>query len=86
MVDERTGYKVSNFYETKRHMVGPICAQFEKWQQAHQVVKVVWITRNHQLKVIHKVNIQFEYSSKDKPQKIFWQNWISQQLLQGQGQ
>ena len=41
MVDERIGYKVSNFYDTKSGMVEPPCALFEKWQQVDIAVTVV---------------------------------------------
>ena len=39
MVDESYGYKISIFYGTKNGMVEPICAQFQKYQQANMTVK-----------------------------------------------
>ena len=41
MVDKRTGYNVSNFYDTKSDTVDPTCAQFELWIQASKPVKVI---------------------------------------------
>jgi hypothetical protein len=41
MVDERTGMKFSDFYETKNGMIELTCAQWNKWKSAGLAVKFV---------------------------------------------
>jgi hypothetical protein len=41
MVDERTGMKFSDFFETKSGMIEPTCAPWNRWKDAGLAVKYV---------------------------------------------
>ena len=41
IIFDRTGYKVSNIFDTKNDMMEPTHVYIEKWQQTKKPVKVV---------------------------------------------
>ena len=41
IVDEKTGYKISNFYEAKNGMVTPTCELFQKWKNETKPVELL---------------------------------------------
>lgn len=77
VVDERTKFKTSAFYDTKSGMIEPTCAQFEKNRYEGKPVKFVRCDNageNIKLEKIAngkgwKLNLTFEYTGKETPQR-----------------
>ena len=77
IVDEKTGYKISNFYETKNGMVKPTCELFQKWKmetkpvellrmdKAGENIKLVKTLNNNQWKLYPTI----EWTARDTPQQ-----------------
>jgi hypothetical protein len=77
MVDERTGMKFSDFFETKNGMVEPTCVQWNKWKNAGLGVKYVRLDNAGENKKLKersessdwKLDIEFEFTARDTPQQ-----------------
>ena len=77
MVDEHSGLKFSDFFETKDGMIVPTCEKFEKWRQNGHPVKFVRCDNageNLKLESVArgkdwKLNLSFEYTGKETPQR-----------------
>jgi hypothetical protein len=73
MVDERTGMKFSDFYETKDGMIEPTCVQWNHWKDAGLAVKFVHLDNageNNKLKECSKsadwkLDIEYEFMAWD---------------------
>jgi hypothetical protein len=74
MVDERTGTKFTDFYETKAGMIEPACAQLHRWKTSGHGVKYI---RMHDQRVSSdwKLEIKLEYTARNTPQ----QNHLAEQ-------
>jgi hypothetical protein len=79
MVDERTGMKFSDFYETKDGMIEPTCVQWNHWKDAGLAVKFVRLDNageNKKLKECSesadlKLDIEYEFMAQDTPQQNY---------------
>jgi hypothetical protein len=77
MVDELTGMKFSDFFDTKNGMIEPTCEQFHKWEQRDIPVKQVRCDNaGENIKLEKrcasadwKLGINFEYTGKATPQR-----------------
>jgi hypothetical protein len=77
MVNERTGMKFSDFYETKDGMIEPTCVQWNRWKDAGLAVKFVHLDNageNTKLKECSesadwKLDIEYEFTAQDTPQQ-----------------
>jgi hypothetical protein len=77
MVDERTGLKFSDFYDTKDGMVEPTCENLSKWMKAGKPVKFLRLDDAGENKKLQKrvqskdwkLDIEFEYTARNTPQQ-----------------
>jgi hypothetical protein len=77
MVDERTGMKFLDFFETKSGMIEPTCAQWNRWKDAGLAVKYVRLDNAGENKKLKersysadwKLNIDYEFTARDTPQQ-----------------
>ena len=77
MLDELTGMKWSDFFETKDDMVEPTCEKWGKWKQHGKAVKFVRMDNAGENKLLEKrcdsatwkLGIVFEYTARDTPQQ-----------------
>ncbi len=77
MVDEHTGMKFSDFFETKDGMVEPTCMQWHHWKDVELSVKYVRLDnadKNKKLKTHSestdwKLDIEYEFTVHDTPQQ-----------------
>ena len=83
MVDERTGTKFSDFFDTKKGMVEPTCAQLHRWKESGHGVKHIRMDNAGENLTLQtrsdssdwKLNIDFEYTARNTPQ----QNHLAEQ-------
>ena len=76
-VDERTGFKKSDFYETKDGMVEPTCEMFYQWKMDGKPVQVLRMDNAGENKKLHKalnssrwkMYPEVEYTAKDTPKQ-----------------
>ena len=74
-MDEKTGYKISNFYEAKNKMVTPMCELFQKWKNEKAPVQIIRMDKageNIKLKnelnnKIWKMYPTIEWTARDTP-------------------
>jgi hypothetical protein len=77
MVNERTGMKFSDFYETKDGMIEPTCVQWNHWKDAGLAVKFVHLDnagenkklKEHSESANWKLDIEYEFTAWDTPQQ-----------------
>jgi hypothetical protein len=77
MVDERTGMKFSDFFETKNAMIEPTCVQLNKWKTAGREVKFIRLDNAGENKALQtrtessawKFPIAYEFTARDTPQQ-----------------
>jgi hypothetical protein len=77
MVDERTGTKFTDFYETKAGMIEPTCAQLHRWKTSGHGVKYIRMDNAGENIALHdrsdssdwKLGIKFEYTARNTPQQ-----------------
>ena len=77
IVDEKTGFKTSDFYDKKNRMVDPTCALFQRWKESNKPVKIVRMDNAGENKVLEeksngaswKLGIKYEYTARDTPQQ-----------------
>jgi hypothetical protein len=83
MVDEQTGTKFTDFYETKAEMIEPTCAQLHRWKTSGHGVKYIRkdnageniALHNQRVSSDWKLGIKFEYTAQNTPQ----QNHLAEQ-------
>jgi hypothetical protein len=71
MVDERTGTKFTNFYETKARMIEPTCAQLHHWKTSGHGMKYIRMDNAGENIALHvrsdssdwKPGLKFEYTA-----------------------
>eukprot|EP00957_Ditylum_brightwellii_P115126 8779976-Ditylum_brightwellii.AAC.1 len=77
LVDVKTGMKWTDFHKHKNDMVEPMCAKFQKWKEAGTPVKAIrcdnagenLLLQKQANSVSWKLNIKFEYTTRDTPQQ-----------------
>ena len=77
IVDESTGYKISQFYETKDGMIEPTCALFKNWKEAGKEVKVLRMDNaGENTELVKQMNSKawklyptIEFTARDTPQQ-----------------
>jgi hypothetical protein len=83
MVDERTGTKFSDFFETRKDMIEPTCAQLNRWKDNGHEVKYIRLDNAGDNVTLQKrtdssawkLGIDFEYTARSTPQ----QNHLAEQ-------
>ena len=76
-MDERTGMKFSDFFDTKNGMVEPTLERIHKWSQSGYNVKFVRLDNAGENRLLKtrsesnewKMNLQFEFTARDTPQQ-----------------
>ena len=76
MVDERTNLKFTKLFSTNNGMIDPTLEQIEKWKNNGLVVKHIRLESSVENKKLQeqaerkdwKMNIDFDYTARDKPQ------------------
>ena len=76
IVDEKTGYKSSSFYESKDGMVEPTCSKFKNWKDNGKEVKIIRMDNAGENKQLVKrlkskhwqLYPEIEYTARDTPQ------------------
>ena len=77
MVDEYTGMKWSDFFETKDGMVEPTCEKLYKWMKNKKGAKYIRLDNAGENKLLEKRSnsvewkliLEFEYNARDTPQQ-----------------
>jgi hypothetical protein len=77
IVDEKTGYKISHFYETKDGMIEPTCELFQEYKDKNKEVKILRLDNAGENKeLVKKLNSKkwklypkIEWTARDTPQQ-----------------
>ena len=79
MVDEMTGLKFTEFFETKNGMVEPTCQQLSRWKDRGIPVKIIRCDNAGENLLLEKrlaskdwkLDVVFEYTARDTPQQNY---------------
>jgi hypothetical protein len=77
MVDERTGTKFTDFYDTKDGIIEPTCAQLTRWETTGHGVKYIRMDNAGENTALQersdssdwKLGIKFQYAARNTPQQ-----------------